>query len=274
MTETPLLVLDKISKRYGGLKALDGISLSARGGEVVALLGDNGAGKSTLMKVLSGAETADGGKVSIRGEEAHLRTPRDAERLGIEMVYQDLALVGTLDAASNLFLGREPLRRGLLGRLGFLDRASMRAQTLEQMRELGVSRISMRRTVTMLSGGQRQAIAIARATDRGAGSDRILLLDEPTAALGVGQQRRVLELIESLRRRGLLVIVISHDLPSCFEVADRLIVLRQGKKIADVATSSTSMSEVVGWITGASGPVPLDDESTTLDEASHVGGSR
>ena len=254
---TPLLELDGIAKHYGGLQALDGISLRADGGQVVALLGDNGAGKSTLLKVLSGAETADGGRVLIRGREAHLRSPRDAEALGIEMVYQDLALVGTLDAASNLHLGREPTRGGVLGRLGFLDRARMRALTLEQMRELGVSRISMRRTVTMLSGGQRQAIAIARATSRGGGAadgDRILLLDEPTAALGVAQQRRVIELIETLRQRGMLVIVISHDLPACFEVADRLIVLRQGRKVADVVTPSTSMPEVVGWITGAAGP--------------------
>jgi ABC-type sugar transport system ATPase subunit len=248
---TPLLELDAISKHYGGLRALDGISLRAGGGEVIALLGDNGAGKSTLLKILSGAERADGGRVLIRGAVASLDTPRHAEALGIEMVYQDLALVGTLDAASNLFLGREPTRPGVWGRLGFLDRPRMRSNTLEHLNALGVSRISLRRNVTMLSGGQRQAIAIARATNRGGDEERILLLDEPTAALGVRQSRRVLELIDTLRARGMLVIVISHDLPSCFEVADRLVVLRQGRKVADVSTGTTSMPEVVSWITGA-----------------------
>ncbi|MBO9520599.1 MAG: sugar ABC transporter ATP-binding protein [Nocardioidaceae bacterium] len=249
----PLLRLDGVAKRYGGLQALDGISFEATGGEVIALLGDNGAGKSTLMKVLAGAESADEGTISVRGEARDIRSPRQAEQLGIEMVYQDLALVGTLDAAENLHLGREPRRRGLAGRLGFIDRASMRRETVEQMQRLGVTRLSLRRTVTMLSGGQRQAIAIARATSRGSGSDadRILLLDEPTAALGVGQQRRVQELITRLRERGMLVIVISHDLAACFEVADRLVVLRQGRKVADVRTEETSTQEVVGWITGA-----------------------
>jgi ABC-type sugar transport system ATPase subunit len=255
VADAPLLELDGISKHYGGLRALSEISFAANGGEVLALLGDNGAGKSTLLKVLSGAETADAGAVRIRGREAQIRSPRDAEALGVEMVYQDLALVGTLDAGSNLHLGREPKRRGLLGYLGVLDRPRMRAQTLEQLAELGVTRISMRSRVTMLSGGQRQAIAIARATGRGVDGarEKILLLDEPTAALGIRQQRRVVELIERLREQGMLVVLISHDLPSCFEVCDRLVVLRQGRKVAEVTTTETSMPDVVGWITGAVG---------------------
>ena len=270
MTTQPLLQLVSVSKRYGGLQALDGISLTADSGEVIALLGDNGAGKSTLMKVLAGAETADDGTISIRGVPRDIGSPRHAEQLGIEMVYQDLALVPTLDAAANLHLGREPRRRGIAGRLGFIDHAEMRRETVEQMERLGVSRLSMRRTVTMLSGGQRQAIAIARAASRGSGadSDRVLLLDEPTAALGVGQQRRVQELITGLRRRGMLVIVISHDLSACFEVADRLIVLRQGRKIADVRTASTTNAEVVAWITGAEEGPEQTAQSRTDEEVS------
>jgi simple sugar transport system ATP-binding protein len=264
----PLLEIERISKHYGGLRALNEVSFTARSGEIVAVVGDNGAGKSTLLKVLSGAERANGGTVRISGVPVDLRTPRDAEAHGIEMVYQDLAIVGTLDAASNLFLGREPTRPGLLGRLGFLDRAAMRTQTLQQMRDLGVSRVSMRRTVTMLSGGQRQAIAIARATSRGTDADaeRILLLDEPTAALGVRQRGRVVELMKTLRSRGVLVIVISHDLPACFSVADRLVVLRQGRKVADVAAASADMSQAVAWITGAATAEP--DEKQRRDMAS------
>ena len=249
----PLLELAGISKSYGGLKALDAVSASMRAGEVVGLLGDNGAGKSTLLKVLSGALVPDSGEVRAAGRPVHFRSPRDAEAAGIEMVYQDLALVPTLDAASNMFLGREPVRPGLLGRLGFLDKRRMRQESDRRIAELGASRVPPRREITLLSGGQQQAVAIARAT--GGDEETILLLDEPTAALGVKQRERIMSLIRALRDKGTLVILITHDLPSCFDLADRLVVMRLGRIVAHVETSQTDMGEVVGWITGARDPL-------------------
>lgn len=246
-----------LSKSFGPVKALSEVSFSARSGEVVAIVGDNGAGKSTLLKVLSGAIRHDNGELLIAGKRVYFRSPRDAERAGVETVYQDLALINTLEVASNIYLGHERRRTGILGKFGFVDHRAMRRDGREALfTYMGVDFPNMGRTVEMLSGGQRQAVAIARAATRlqSSGSGAILL-DEPTAALGVAQRRRVDDLVQRLADSGHLVIVVSHDLPAVFQFAHRIFVMRLGRLITEVRPEQSDLHTLVGLITGAINPV-------------------
>jgi ABC-type sugar transport system ATPase subunit len=254
-TVEPILELIGIDVHYGFVKALHGVNCQVRPGEVVGLLGDNGAGKSTLLKVLSGAHRPTGGQIKVNGKTVVFSRPKDAADAGVQMVYQDLALVDARDIATNLCLGREILRKGPLGWLGFLDKQAMRQEAARELESLGVRTASMTRPVEMLSGGQRQVVALARSAVR-VGDSGVLLLDEPTAALGYEQTRQVQDLIMRLSDRGIAVVLVTHNLPLCFDVADRIAVLNRGRKVADVRTKDTDKDAVVGWITGARPPQP------------------
>ncbi|MCQ1948917.1 MULTISPECIES: ATP-binding cassette domain-containing protein [Arthrobacter] len=245
------LELKDISVHYGYARALEGVSLTVHAGEVVALLGDNGAGKSTLLKVMSGAHSPSSGQILVHGRPVDFKSPRDASGAGVQMVYQDLALVEAMDIAGNLTLGREQLMRGPLGWLGFLDHKAMRRESERELDELGIRTAPVTRPVEMLSGGQRQVIAIARASAR-LPEQGILLMDEPTAALGHEQTELVEELIKTLAARGTSIVVVTHNLPLAFAVSDRTVVLNRGRKVADTATGSVDKESVIGWITGAS----------------------
>jgi fructose transport system ATP-binding protein len=245
----PVFQARGIVKRFGHVTALSGADFDLYPDEVLAVIGDNGAGKSTLIKVLSGAYLPDEGTIRLDGEEVHFRTPLDARRAGIETVYQDLAVAPALDIASNLFLGRELRRRGPLGTgLRMLDKRGMRRQAGEALAELKIGVQSLRVAVENLSGGQRQGVAVARAAAWGR---RVLIMDEPTAALGVKETGQVVDLIKRVRERGLPVILISHDMPHVFELADRIHIMRLGKRVAVVTPQSHSMSEAVAIMTGA-----------------------
>jgi D-xylose transport system ATP-binding protein len=241
--DTALLELKGISKRFGAVQALRRVDFQIRAGEVVALVGDNGAGKSTLIKILSGNLAIDEGEIFFEGRPVTLNGPQSASALGIATVFQDLALCDNLDVVGNLFLGREPVRGGRL------DELEMEKRAASLLTRFSVSIPSVRTQVAALSGGQRQSIAVARAL---VGEPRIVLLDEPTAALGVAQTQAVLELIRSLKARGLGVVVISHNLADVFSVADRIAVLRLGQSTAVFDPRAVSNVEVVGAITGAS----------------------
>lgn len=231
-----------VRRSFGHVEALRGVDLTVRRGEVHALLGDNGAGKSTLMKILSGVDAPDAGEIRIEGRPVTARSPRDMQAVGVATVFQDLALASSLDAGENVFLGREITRKGLLGRLGFVDRAEMRRRTQEHVDELGSVIPSLKVPVGSMSGGQRQAIAIARAAVWGSS---MLMLDEPTAALGVRQTEQVLQLIRRVRDRGdTAVLLISHNLPDVFAVADRVTVLRLGSVVLDCPISETSIEDL------------------------------
>jgi fructose transport system ATP-binding protein len=247
--ETPVLQARGIVKRFGHVTALSGADFDLYEGEVLAVIGDNGAGKSTLIKVLSGALQPDEGELNLAGEPVHFRTPLDARRAGIETVYQDLAVAPALDIASNLFLGRELRRRGPLGGvLRMLDKRGMRREAAHALAELQIGVQSVRAAVEDLSGGQRQGVAVARAAAWGR---RVVIMDEPTAALGVKETAQVVELIKRVRERGLPVILISHDMPHVFELADRIHIMRLGKRAAVVTPKSHSMPEAVAIMTGA-----------------------
>jgi D-xylose transport system ATP-binding protein len=252
---TPLLALKGISKSFGAVEALKDVELELRGGEVIGLVGDNGAGKSTLIKAIAGVQPADEGETYFEGEPVALRTPQAATGLGIATVYQDLALCENLDVVANLYLGQE-LGNGGPG-VHLLDEISMEHRALELLDSIGVTTIrSVRIEVASLSGGQRQAVSIARSL---LCDPKVVLLDEPTAALGIVQTREILKLIERLRERGLGVIVISHNLANVFEVADRIVVLRLGRVAATFDADSTKREAVVGAITGAEfGDTELD----------------
>jgi simple sugar transport system ATP-binding protein len=248
----PALDLRSVDVHYGYVKALNAVDFHVQPGEAVALLGDNGAGKSTLLKVMSGAHRPSGGEIYVRAEPADFRSPKDARTAGIEMVYQDLALVDALDTATNLTLGREILRKGPLGWLDLLDRKKMRAEAAEEIARLGVKIGSLSTPVEMLSGGQRQGVALARGAVRVlASKSGILLLDEPTAALGYEQKLMVERLIGRLIDDGIAVVLVTHDLPLAFSASSRIVVLNRGRKVADIPTTETKMDEVVGWITGS-----------------------
>ena len=251
-TTTPALSLNAIGMHYGFVKALTGVDFRVTHGQVVALVGDNGAGKSTLLRIMSGAHSPTEGTIEVNGSARSFGDPRDAAAAGVHMVYQDLALIEGADIATNLTIGREPVRKGVLGWLGVLDKRAMREEAAREMRALSVTTAPVTRPVEMLSGGQRQVVALARSAvrvaDHGPG---VLLLDEPTAALGYAQTRRVGELIRSMAGRGIAVVVVTHDLPLCFDVADRIVVLNRGRKVADVANGEVHNDDVVGWITGA-----------------------
>jgi simple sugar transport system ATP-binding protein len=245
------LDLQDISVHYGFARALEGVSLRVAPGEVVALLGDNGAGKSTLLKVMSGAHRPTSGTVVVRGRDVDFHSPRDAADAGVQMVYQDLALFDAFDISLNLTLGRERLLKGPLGWLGFLDRKAMRRESERELDALGVRTAPVTRPVEMLSGGQRQVVAIARAAAR-LDDDGILLLDEPTAALGHEQAELVERLIRTLAQRGTAIVIVTHNLPLAFNVSDRTVVLNRGRKVADADTATVDKDQVVSWITGAS----------------------
>jgi ABC-type sugar transport system ATPase subunit len=246
----PVIEVTGIEKHYLGVAALSGVDFRIARGECVGLVGDNGAGKSTLLKILSGAVRPDAGRMLLDGEPVEFHSPQLARQAGVEMVYQDLALAGALDATTNVFLGRELLKPNFLGKLGFVDRKRMRDRSRELMLELSGTVRSLNVPVHSLSGGQRQSVAIARGIAWG---QRVLLLDEPMAALGISQTDRVVQLVERLRSRGDLgIAIISHDLPRVFEIADRLVVLRLGRVAKERLTSEVSMEEIVAAITGAS----------------------
>lgn len=249
---SPALVeLRSISKSYGGAHALEDVSLSIAAGQVTALVGDNGAGKSTLVKVLAGTVTADSGDILFSGRKVEMRHPNDAVALGIATVYQDLALCNNLDVVANLFLGRE-MRRGTS-----LSERLMERRTVDLLAELEIQPKSLRVPISSLSGGQRQSVAIARCL---LGDPKLILLDEPTAALGVAQQHQVHELILRLKARGLAVVLISHNLTEVFSVADKVEVLRLGRNVASFRGDDRYQGDVVAAITGA-------QISTTRDSA-------
>jgi simple sugar transport system ATP-binding protein len=238
-----------VSRRFGHVQALDNADFAVYPGEICALIGDNGAGKSTLVKLLSGADTPDSGTLLVDGKPVSLSSPSGAQQLGIATVYQDLALTPELAAARNLFLGREVLRKGPLGKLGFLDRPAMRQIATEQFAKLGIELRSPDVPVAALSGGQRQSIAIARAA---MWASKVILMDEPAAALGVVQTARVLDLIRSVRDSGTAVVLISHNMPQVVEVADRVEVLRLGRRVATIDRADATIERLVTAMTSGS----------------------
>jgi len=247
MTE-PILEARGIVKRFGHVRALRGANLSVYPGEIVALVGDNGAGKSTLVKVLAGVHQPDAGEIVFEGQGVAIENPIAARELGIEVVYQDLALAPELDPAGNLFLGREILLPGLLGRLGFIHKAEMHRRSDGIFHDLSVSIPDTDAPVAFMSGGQRQGVAVSRAV---AWASRVLFMDEPTASLGVVQTRNVLELIKRVRDRGIAVVFVSHNMPQVLEVADRIEVMRLGRRVARFVRGAVTMEEVVAAMTGA-----------------------
>ena len=244
----PLLEARDLVKHYGSVEALRGANFSAYAGEVVSLIGDNGAGKSTLVKCLSGVEQPTSGELRFDGAPVTLNSPTDARSLGIETVFQDLAVAPDLDPAANLYLGRELFRPGLLGRLGVLDRKEMRRRAAEQFEKLGVELPDIDVPIGALSGGQRQSVAVARSV---AWASKLVFMDEPTAALGVVQRERVLDVIKRVRDQGLAVVLISHNMPEVLSVSDRIEVLRLGRRVARFTAADTSVEELVGAMTGA-----------------------
>jgi simple sugar transport system ATP-binding protein len=244
-THVSLLRLNDISKNFGAIEALRGIDLEIAPGEVVGLMGDNGAGKSTLVKIIAGNFTASGGTIEMEGRPVEFFRPIDARGVGIEVVYQDLALADNLTAAENVFLGRE-LKKGW-GPFATLDKKAMIARSAELFEELK-SETRPRDLVRKMSGGQRQAVAIARTRLSQA---KLVLMDEPTAAISVRQVAEVLSLIRRMKSQGVAIILISHRMPDVFEVCDRIVVVRRGSKVADKPTASTSPEEITGLITGA-----------------------
>jgi simple sugar transport system ATP-binding protein len=245
-----LLEARGLTRLFGQVTALDGADFDLEAGEVVALIGDNGAGKSTLVKALSGNLQVDSGDVLFEGKPTTIDTPMKASELGIETVYQDLALAPHLDPAQNMFLGRELVQSGIPGAFGFLDNKSMRKEAREAFDALGATVQSVTLPVGSMSGGQRQAIAIARAVHW---ASKVVFLDEPTAALGVRQTANVLDTIRRVSDRGVGVVFISHSMPHVMDVSDRVQVLRMGQRVATLQTSQTSMEELVGLMTGATG---------------------
>ena len=258
-TVQPVLEGCGLVKTYGRVVALDGADFALYPGEVLAVIGDNGAGKSTLIKALSGAEIPDTGEMLLDGQPVTFKRPNEARAMGIETVYQTLAVAPALDIATNMYLGREIRKPGPLGSvLRMLDGAGMRKAAKAQMSELGIGTLqNMAQAVETLSGGQRQAVSVARAAAFGS---RVIILDEPTAALGVRESAQVLRLIQNLRERGMPVILISHNMPQVFEVADRIHVQRLGKRAAVITPKSVSITDVVAIMTGAL-QVPAEDQT-------------
>jgi fructose transport system ATP-binding protein len=245
-------------KRYGHVTALDGADFELRAGEILAVIGDNGAGKSSLIKCLSGATLPDAGEIRLDGQPVHFRSPIDARRAGIETVYQDLAVAPAMTIAENLFLGREVRRPGVLGQaFRMLDKKRMLDESVARLQELKVGIRSMTQAVETLSGGQRQCVAVARAA---AFAQHVVIMDEPTAALGVKEGNMVLDLIRRVRDKGLPVVLISHNMPHVFEIADRIHVARLGKRAAVLDPKKISMSDTVAVMTGALPPERIPPE--------------
>jgi D-xylose transport system ATP-binding protein len=245
---SPILEMRGVSKRFGAVQALSDVNFEVYLGEVLGLVGDNGAGKSTLVKIISGVYRADAGQYLFEGQEVHVTNPRDATDLGIETVYQDLALCDNLDVVANLYLGREQTTTLIPGVVQPISELTMEQKAVQLLAELHVRLPSARRQIAMLSGGQRQSVAVARAV---MWNSKVVLLDEPTAALGVEQTAQVKDLIRRLRERGLGVVVISHNLADIFDVSDRIVVLRLGRRVATFDTHATNQQAVVAAITGA-----------------------
>jgi fructose transport system ATP-binding protein len=262
-TVTPILESVGLVKTYGRVVALDAADFALYPGEVLAVIGDNGAGKSTLIKCLSGAEIPNEGVMRLDGQPIHFRKPIEARAAGIETVYQSLAVAPSLDIATNLFLGRERRKSGPLGNvLRMLDGGGMRRLAKDQMSTLGIGTLqNMGQAVETLSGGQRQAVSVARAAAFGS---KVIILDEPTAALGVRESAQVLKLIQNLRERGMPVILISHNMPQVFEVADRIHVMRLGRRAAVVTPKTVNITDVVAIMTGA---LTVDEQDQTLGHA-------
>jgi D-xylose transport system ATP-binding protein len=256
MSDTPLLQLRDITKTFGSVQALTDVDFEVNAGEVMALVGDNGAGKSTLVKCIAGTHTPDSGHILFAGSEVHINSPKDAARLGIEVVYQDLALCDNLDVVQNMFLGRE------INRFQILNEAAMEYRTAETLKSLAVTTISsIRQPVATLSGGQRQSVAVAKAVQW---NSKLVVLDEPTAALGVAQTEQVLALVRRLGEQGLGVVLISHNLHDVFETADRITVLRLGRSVGVFDRRTTTQQAIVeaitvGRPTKVSGPAPTPE---------------
>jgi fructose transport system ATP-binding protein len=253
MSTQPVLQARGLVKRYGRVTALDHADFDLMPGEILAVIGDNGAGKSTLIKALAGAVIPDQGEIRLGGEVVHFRSPIEARDAGIETVYQNLALSPALSIADNMFLGREKLKSGFLGRyFRTLDRSTMQKEARKHLSALGLMTIqNINQTVETLSGGQRQGVAVARAAAFGS---RVIIMDEPTAALGVKESRKVLELILDVRSKGLPIVLISHNMPHVFEVADRIHIHRLGRRACIIKPSEFSMSDAVAIMTGAMKP--------------------
>jgi len=253
MEQKPLLQARGLVKRYGRVTALNAADFDLYPGEILAVIGDNGAGKSSLIKAISGAVTPDEGEIRLDGELVSFTSPMEARKAGIETVYQNLALSPALSIADNMFLGRELRKPGFLGEwLRMLDRPAMEKRAREKLSELGLMTIqNIGQAVETLSGGQRQGVAVARAAAFGS---KVIILDEPTAALGVKESRRVLELILDVKRRGLPIVLISHNMPHVFEVADRIHIHRLGRRLTVIDPKEYTMSDAVAFMTGAKVP--------------------
>jgi fructose transport system ATP-binding protein len=259
-TGKPILRARGLMKRYGTVVAMNGADFDLNAGEIVAVIGDNGAGKSTLIKALSGAVTPDHGTIELDGRVVNFRGPEDARAEGIETVYQNLAMSPALSIADNMFLGREWRKPGFMGTvLRQMDRPRMEQFARDKLSELGLMTIqNIHQTVETLSGGQRQGVAVARAAAFGS---RVVILDEPTAALGVKESRRVLELIRDVRARGIPIILISHNMPHVFEVADRIHIHRLGRRLCEINPKDYSMSDAVAFMTGAKLPEGVTEQA-------------
>ncbi|MGF6172919.1 ATP-binding cassette domain-containing protein [Ensifer sp. 4252] len=253
MAQEPILTARGLVKRYGRVTALDHADFDLYPGEILAVIGDNGAGKSSMIKAISGAITPDEGEIRLEGQQINFRSPMEARTAGIETVYQNLALSPALSIADNMFLGREIRKPGIMGKLfRTLDRAEMEKRARAKLSELGLMTIqNINQAVETLSGGQRQGVAVARAAAFGS---KVVIMDEPTAALGVKESRRVLELILDVRSRGLPIVLISHNMPHVFEVADRIHIHRLGKRLCVINPKEHTMSDAVAFMTGAKEP--------------------
>ncbi len=256
----PILTARGLMKRYGTVVAMNGADFDLYPGEITAVIGDNGAGKSTLIKAISGAVIPDHGEITLEGKTLHFKSPEDARNAGIETVYQNLALSPALSIADNMFLGREIRKTGPMGQIfRMMDHKKMQDFAREKLSELGLMTIqNINQAVETLSGGQRQGVAVARAAAFGS---KVIILDEPTAALGVKESRRVLELILDVRSRGIPIVLISHNMPHVFEVADRIHIHRLGRRLCVINPKNHSMSDAVAYMTGAKVP---DDEMETI----------
>jgi fructose transport system ATP-binding protein len=254
-SRTPILQARGLSKRYGTVVALNGSDFDLYPDEILGVIGDNGAGKSTLIKALSGAVTPDHGEIKLDGQVVHFRSPQDGRGAGIETVYQNLALSPALSIADNMFLGREIKKSGPLGSIfRMMDRAAMQKFARDKLSELGLMTIqNINQAVETLSGGQRQGVAVARAAAFGS---KVVIMDEPTAALGVKESRRVLELIRDVKKRGMPIILISHNMPHVFEVCDRIHIHRLGRRLCTINSKDFTMSDAVAMMTGAKEPPP------------------
>ncbi|MCX7346140.1 MAG: ATP-binding cassette domain-containing protein [Alphaproteobacteria bacterium] len=253
MAQEPILTARRLVKRYGRVTALDNADFDLYPNEILAVIGDNGAGKSTLIKAICGAVQPDEGEIKLEGQPLNFKSPMDARQAGIETVYQNLALSPALSISDNMFLGREIRKEGVLGSwFRMLDRNAMERRAREKLTELGLMTIqNISQAVETLSGGQRQGVAVARAAAFGS---KVVIMDEPTAALGVKESRRVLELILDVKRRGLPIVLISHNMPHVFEVADRIHIHRLGRRLCTINPKDFSMSDAVAFMTGAKEP--------------------